>query len=131
MSTEVLSARTPVRIGDPNEQYLKEVGEIALEFINLRSADESRRGSTGKKAPYQQGKKAEGEPGLLRADEGGISESTEPTASELPASLPQLGGDQPGSRVSQAAAGADGEVTDAAAGPPPPVPPTRIVSTKK
>ena len=132
MSTQVLPVPTPVRIEDPNEKYLKEVGEIALEFINLRSADESRRGSTGKKAPYQVGKKPEGEPGLLRAEEGEFPQS-EPTTSELPASLPQLGGDQLQSPRQGQAAGQD-ELSSAAAGPPPPpsrVPPTRVVSFKK
>ena len=84
-----LQQAQPIRIEDPDEPFLKQAGEIAFEFISLRTQSTTSALSSAKKAPHYPKKEA-GEPGLLRAEE------SEPEASPadlelLPASLPQLG----------------------------------------
>ena len=111
----------PVKIEDPDEPFLRQAGEIAFEFISLRTSSTTPLSSV-KKAPHYP-KKPAGEPGLLRSEEGALSESESPTTpTELPASLPQLGeGQQP--RQTQAQGGL---LPTAAAGQQ--VPTSRVVS---
>ena len=123
MSKQLIATPTAVKVEDLDEPFLKQAEEVAIEFISLFSSDAEPEvfASSTKKAPYPSGKK-QGEPELLRADEGQISHP------ELPASLPQLGECQQ-SRFAQS----DGHQA-AAAGPPPPprpVPPSRVVSLIK
>ena len=122
MSAQKQATPTPVKVEDLDEAFVKQAEEVAIEFIGLFSSDAELEvfASSSKKAPYPPGRK-QGEPELLRADEGQISHP------ELPASLPQLGEGQR-SRFAQS----DGH-SAAAAGPPPPpgpvtVPPSRAVS---
>lgn len=123
MSTQLQVTQTAVQVEDLDEPFLKQAEEVAIEFISLFSSDAEREAlaSSTKKAPYPPGRK-QGEPELLRADEGQISHP------ELPASLPQLGEGQQ-RRFAQS----DGH-PGAASGPPPPpasVPPSRAVSLTK
>ena len=117
----------PVRIEDPDEPFLKQAGEIAFEFINLRTQSTTSALLSAKKAPHFP-KKTAGEPGLLRAEE------SEPEASQaelelLPASLPQLGaqGGQQQTTQAQTMGHAEGLVAAVPAGGPP-LPSSRVVS---
>lgn len=95
-----LKLAQPVKIEDPDEPFLKQAEEIAFEFISLRTKTVQLAAPV--KAPIYPKKEA-GEPGLLRADEGGEVPQAEPEL-PLPASLPQLGaeGQQPQQQRQQA-----------------------------
>ena len=112
-------AAAAVKIEEPLEPFLDEAGKIALEFLSLKLSATSPTGST--KAPHGP-KDAKGEPGLLRAESEDAFPQTEPTATELPASLPLLG--DGGRRQTQ------GEPTTAS-GPPPPPSNSRLVRRER
>ena len=126
MSTQVQVTPTAVKVEDLDEPFLQQAGEVAFEFIKLFSSNTELEvfASSTKKAPYPPSRKQEGEPELLREDEGQISDP------ELPASLPQLGTPEgQRSRFAQS----DGHPLTASGPPPPPsaVSPSRAVSLMK
>lgn len=119
---EVKAPPATKRIEDPDEPFLKEAEDIAIEFIALNLPREESK-SPLKRAPHYP-KKTEGEPELLRSEEGEPPQ-TEPTATELPASLPRLGeGQQRSSGQLQASGQVQGEQSEA---PPGAIPPSRLV----
>ena len=105
----------PVKIEDPDEPFLKQAEDIAFEFINLSTKPEEASALAPLKAPVYPRKTA-GEPGLLRAAEGEVSQA-EPELL-LPASLPQLGaeGQQQQQATPQAQATGGQQATPAVAG---------------
>ena len=124
-----LKLAQPVRIEDPDEPFLKQAEEIAFEFINLRTKSKTS-ALTSVKAPIYP-KKAAGEPGLLRAEEGEVPQA-EPELL-LPASLPQLGADgqqraQRQATQAQATGHQEQQATALQLGGGQPLAPSRVVS---
>ena len=117
----------PVKIEDPDEPFLKQAEDIAFEFINLSTKPKEASALAALKAPVYPRKTA-GEPGLLRAAEGEVSQA-EPELL-LPASLPQLGAAEGQQQQQQQQATTQAQATggqqQAAGGQH--VPPTRLVS---
>ena len=112
----------PVKIEDPDEPFLKQAEDIAFEFINLSTKPKEASALAALKAPVYPRKTA-GEPGLLRAAEGEVSQA-EPELL-LPASLPQLGAEGQQQQAT-AQAQATGGLQEVQQGQH--LPPTRLVS---
>ena len=92
MSAVVLppsSSGQAVRIEEADDPGLALASQVAFDLIDLLTAAEEA-STPPKKAPHLPGKKAEGEPGLLKSEEGESHAPSEPI-SDLPASLLQLG----------------------------------------
>ena len=114
----------PVKIEDPDEPFLKQAEDIAFEFINLSTKPKEASALAPLKAPVYPRKTA-GEPGLLRAAEGEVSQA-EPELL-LPASLPQLGAEgQQQQQQATTQAQATGGLQEVQQGQQ--QPPTRLVS---